>query len=110
MGTDPRSSRCYVNRPFPSSPGPLYQNEVRCSAFDMEMICHSHANKYHFHKKGLAPNLLLIQRPGGTRKWPISFNGKLMGFRIKIFKKQFVCLLFPVRSSITLVENMIAGI
>ena len=24
----------------------------------------------------------------------IAFNGKLMGFRMKIFKKQFVCLLF----------------
>ena len=32
-----------VNRPFPSSPGPLYQKEVKCSAFDMEMIFHSHA-------------------------------------------------------------------
>ena len=40
------------NRPFPSSPGSLYQNEVRCSTFDMEMIFHSHANKTHFHKKG----------------------------------------------------------
>ena len=40
------------NRPFLSSPGPLYQNEVKCSAFDMEMIFHSHANKTHFHKKG----------------------------------------------------------
>ena len=39
------------NRPFPSSPGPLYQNEVRCSTLDMEMIFHSHANKTHFHKK-----------------------------------------------------------
>ena len=39
-----------LNRPFPSSPGPLYQNEVRCSTFDMEMIFHSHANKTHFHK------------------------------------------------------------
>ena len=27
-----------VNRPFPSSPGPLYQNEVRRSTFDMVMI------------------------------------------------------------------------
>ena len=27
-----------LNRPFPSSPEPLYQNEVKCSAFDMEMI------------------------------------------------------------------------
>ena len=25
-------------RPFPSSPGPLFQNEGRCSAFDMEII------------------------------------------------------------------------
>ena len=41
-----------VNRPFPCSPGPLYQNEVRCLTFDMEMIFHSHANKTHFHKKG----------------------------------------------------------
>ena len=40
-----------LNRPFPSSPGPLYQNEVRCSTFDMEIIFHSHANKTHFHKK-----------------------------------------------------------
>ena len=31
-------------------PEPLYQNEVKCSAFDMEMIFHSHANKTHFHK------------------------------------------------------------
>ena len=62
-----------ANRPFPSSPGPLYQNEVRCSTFDMEMIFYSHANKTHFHKKGWAPNLVLIQRPGGTRKWPIGW-------------------------------------
>ena len=41
-----------ANRPFPSSPGPLYQNE--CSAFDVEMIFHSHANKTHFDKKGFA--------------------------------------------------------
>ena len=34
-----------LNRPFPSSPGPLFQNEGRCSAFDMEIIFHSHANK-----------------------------------------------------------------
>ena len=42
--------------PFPSSSGPLYQNEVR------------------FHVKGWPPNLVLIQRPGGTRKWPISLR------------------------------------
>ena len=32
-------------RPFPSSPGPPFQNEGRCSAFDMEIIFHSQANK-----------------------------------------------------------------
>ena len=31
-------------------------------------------------------------------------DGKLMGFRIKLFKKQFVCLLFSVYSFITLVR------
>ena len=37
------------NRPLTSSLGFLYQNEVKCSAFDVEMIFHSHANKTHFH-------------------------------------------------------------
>ena len=46
-----------LNRPYPSSPGPLFQNEGRCSAFDMEIIFHSHANKINFHKKGCAPSL-----------------------------------------------------
>ena len=60
-----------INRPFLSSPGPLFQNEGRCSAFDMEIIFHSHANKTHFHKKGCAPSLILKVRVFGTRKWPI---------------------------------------
>ena len=59
------------NRPFPSSPGPLFQKEGRCSAFDMEIVFHSHANKAHFHKKGCAPSLILEVRIFGTRKWPI---------------------------------------
>ena len=29
---------CTMNGPFPCSPRPLYQNQVKCSAFDMEMI------------------------------------------------------------------------
>ena len=51
-----------LNRPFASSPGPLFQNEGRSSAFDMEIIFHSHANKTHFHKKGCAPSLILKVR------------------------------------------------
>ena len=38
------------------------QNEGRCSAFDMEIIFHSYANKTHFHKKGCAPSLILKVR------------------------------------------------
>ena len=60
-----------TNKPFPSSPGPLFQNESGCSAFDLEMIFHTHANKTHFHKKGCAPSLILKVRVFGARKWPI---------------------------------------
>ena len=56
------------NTLFPSSPEPLYQNEVKSSAFDMEMIFHSHANKTHFHKKDCALGLILKARVFGTRK------------------------------------------
>ena len=59
------------NRPYSSRPGLLYQNEVKCSAFDMEMIFHSHANKTHFHKKGCALGLILKVRRFGTRNWSI---------------------------------------
>ena len=48
-----------LNRPFPSFPGPLYQNEVKCSAFDVGTIFRSRANKTHFHKKGCALGLIL---------------------------------------------------
>ena len=57
-------------KPVNCSPGLLYQNKVKCSAFDMEMIFHFHANKTHFHKKGCALGLILKVRVFGTRKWP----------------------------------------
>ena len=47
-----------MNRPFLSSTGPLYQNEIKCLAFDMEMILHCRANKTHFHKKVCALDLI----------------------------------------------------
>ena len=55
----------------PSSPEPLYQNEGKCSAFDMEMILHCRANKTHFHKNVCALGLILKVRIFGTRKQPI---------------------------------------
>ena len=50
------------NRPFWSSPRLLYQNEIKCSAFKVEKIFYSHANKTHFHKKGRALGLILKVR------------------------------------------------
>ena len=45
---------------------------VEHSAFDMEMIFHSHANKTHFYKEGCALGLILKVRVFGTRTLPIS--------------------------------------
>ena len=59
------------NTPFGSSSGPLYQNAIKCSALDMEMNVHSHANKTQFHKKGCALGLILKVKVFGTRKWLI---------------------------------------
>ena len=59
------------NRPYPSSLGPLYQNEVKCSAFDMEMIFHSHVSKTHFHKKICAVSCL---RFWFKSKWPGKYH------------------------------------
>ena len=71
MATNYGIGLSFTNRPFLSSLGPLFQNEVKCSAFDMEMIFHSHANKTHFHKKGCVPSLILKVKVFGTQKWPI---------------------------------------
>ena len=49
----------------------MHQNEGSCSAFGMEIIFHSYANKTHFHKKGCALGLILKVRVFGTRDWPI---------------------------------------
>ena len=51
--------------------GSLYENKVKWSAFDMEMIFHSRANKTHFHKKGCALGLILKVGVFGTQKWPV---------------------------------------
>ena len=65
-------TRSSSSTPFPGSTGPLYQNEVKCSAFDMKMIFHSHANETHFHKKVCAVGLILKMRVLRTRKWRIN--------------------------------------
>ena len=60
------------NRPHPSSKNLHFQNEARCTAFLVKMSFICMRMKNDFHIKGWAPTLALKQRPGGTRKWPIS--------------------------------------
>ena len=56
----------FTNMPFLSYPGTLYQNEVKCSTFDMKINFHSRANETHFHKKGCALGLILKVMVFGT--------------------------------------------
>ena len=53
----------------PGSSGSVYQNEVKCSAFDMENDFSFHANKLTpFYKKGCALSLVLKVRVFAARK------------------------------------------
>ena len=53
---------------------PHFQNEVKCTIFlvKMSFICMRMNN--HFHIKSSALNHLLMERVGGTQKWPILLN------------------------------------
>ena len=61
----------FVDRPLPSSKNPYFQNEARCTTFLVKVSFICMRIKNDFHIKGWAPTLLLKQRLGGTRKWPI---------------------------------------
>ena len=50
---------------------PHFQNEARCATFLVKMSFICMRMKSDFHVKGWAPTLVLKQRPGETRKWPI---------------------------------------
>ena len=63
------------NRPLPSSKNPHFQNEAGCSTFLVKMSSICMGTENDFHIKVWAPTLVLKQRPGGTRKWPISRVG-----------------------------------
>ena len=52
-------TRQLKHRPFPSSKKSHFQSETKCEAIDMKMIFNYHANKTHFHNKGLALSLVL---------------------------------------------------
>ena len=64
------------NKPLPSFKNPHFQNEAKCTTFLVKMSLICIRMKNHFHIKGWALNLVLIQRPGGTRKWPRHFRNE----------------------------------
>ena len=68
---DSRSAYRHWKRPFPSSPGPLYQNEVKYPAYDMEMIFYFVASKTHFLKEGFTLRLILKARV--FLDWEVAF-------------------------------------
>ena len=57
--------------PLLSSKNPHFQNEARCTTFLVKMSFICMRMKNDFHIKGWALTLVLKERPGGTRKWPI---------------------------------------
>ena len=52
------------NRALPSSKNPHFQNEVKCTTFRVKKSFTCMRMKNHFHIKGWALNLVLIQRSG----------------------------------------------
>ena len=50
---------------------PHFQNEAKCTTFLVKMSFICRRMKNHFHIKGWALNLVLIERRRGTWKWPI---------------------------------------
>ena len=56
------------------SKNPHFQNEAKCRTFLVTMGFICMRMKYRFHIKSWALNLVLIQRPGGTRKWSVSMS------------------------------------
>ena len=74
-----------LNEPFASSPGILYQNEVKCSAFDMEIMFHSHANKT-FLKWGLNSKVTYFKTC-----LPSAFTQSSLLEAVLPYKKLMVC-------------------
>ena len=69
--TSPFGCHSRVNRTLPGSKNPHLQNEARCTTFPVKMSFICMRMKNDFRIKGWAPTLVLKQRLGATRIWPI---------------------------------------
>ena len=84
-----------INRPLPSSKNPHFQNEARCTTFQVKMSFICMRMKNEFHIKGWAPSPVLKQRPGGTRKWPIcERNSVMLTFNWNLLSSSFTWYYF----------------
>ena len=66
-----KNFQLYNHRPLLSSKNPHFKNEAKCTTFLVKMSFICLTMKNHFHIRGWALNLVLIERPGGTLKWSI---------------------------------------
>ena len=64
-------------RPLPNPKTPHFQHEAKCTTFLVKMSFICMRIKNHFHIKGWALNLVLIQRSGRPRKWLIIAHGQI---------------------------------
>ena len=76
----------------------------RSSAFHVEIIFHSHANKSHFHNKGCAPCLILKVRVFGTSE--VAYSTLPQIFR-KCFPKVRDKFLVPFCGEVRIVFNCV---
>ena len=69
-----------LSKPLPGSKNSHFQNEAKCatSFVKLSFICMRMKNR--FHVKEWALHLVLIQRPGGTRKWPVDLYWALQRY------------------------------
>ena len=72
QGTGVEPSFWKDNRPLTSSKNPHFQKEAKCTAFLAKMTFICMRMKKHFHIKSWGLNVVLMQRPGGSRKWLIT--------------------------------------
>ena len=80
-----------INRPLQSSKNPHFQNEAKCTTFLVKMSFICMRMKNHFHMKGWALNLVLIQRPGDTFETTVeltSFGSTLIDIKFATWKVQ----------------------
>ena len=68
----PFGGTTYSNSLFLSSPKPLHQREAWCTTIHTKMSLICKRMKSHFHMKGWAPRLALMNRFKEIRKWPIT--------------------------------------